>query len=74
MIEALGGRKFLAWVINEVVLLAILAGLVIFKSLTDTIFITWFAALLANSGIYVAGNASVAKAYTEEKKPEPPAQ
>ena len=72
MIEAFGGRKFLAWIVQEVILLFILAGLLIFHGLSDGIFVAWLGAQAVNFGTYVAGNAIVAKANAE--KPEPPIQ
>ena len=57
MIEAFGGRKFLAWVVQEVILLLIFAGLLFTGRLTDGIFVAWLGAQALNFGIYGTTNA-----------------
>jgi len=62
MIEAFGGRKFLAWVVQEVILIGVLVLLLAFDKMTDGVFYTWFAAVVVSLGIYVQGNVAVDKA------------
>ena len=75
MIEAFGGRKFLAWVVSEIVLLGILVVLLVFDKMTEGIFYVWFGAQTANLGVFVAGNVAVDKAsIAAAPKATPPAQ
>jgi hypothetical protein len=62
MIEAFGGRKFLAWIVQTTILLVVFVMLVLTGKLTDGMFIAWLSALATTLGIYVAGNAAVDRA------------
>ena|SRR3972149_15065 len=62
MIEAFGGRKFLAWLIQMTVLLFIFIVLVVSDKLTEGMFIPWLSATVLSLGIFVQGNAAVDKA------------
>jgi len=71
MIEAFGGRKFLAWVVQVVILLLVFVALVLTGKLTEGIFVSWLAAMCISLGIYDASNA-LSKKYQAESGTKPP--
>jgi uncharacterized membrane protein YfcA len=72
MIDAFGGRKFLAWVIQMVVLIGVFVGLLLFGALTTEIFVAWLGALCLTMGLYDVANA-LSKKYQQPTE-KPPAQ